>query len=293
MTALKVLHAPTPGQLTIREGLDDFANYLIVERNCPKTTVNAYKADLDQLAAFLGDKPVMDVVMSDLRAWLENLHCAEYAPSTIGRKLACVRTFFRFGKREGWAKDNPARELDLPRRDKVLPNVLTEVEVEDLMDKVTSVRDRAMLEVLYAGGLRVAELVGLDLEDINLDDAYVKVFGKGGRERLCPIGRAAVDALKAYLAEERGDDPGALFLNYKGSRLSDRSVRKIMEKTGLDKVTPHTLRHSYATHLLDHGADIRSVQELLGHKSVTSTQVYTHVSPARKQAVYEQCHPRA
>jgi integrase/recombinase XerC len=148
-----------------------------------------------------------------------------------------------------------------------------------------------MLEVLYAGGLRVAELVGLDRENVNLDDAHVRVMGKGGRERLCPIGQAAVAALQAYL-DERGDGPGAMFLNYKGGRLSDRSVRKILEKIGMG-ATPHTLRHSYATHLMDHGADVRSVQELLGHKSVTSTQVYTHVSPARKQAVYTKCHPRA
>jgi integrase/recombinase XerC len=291
MTALQVLHAPKPGYLTIREGIEDFGRYLVVERNCPNTTVRAYTNDMEQLAEFLGDKSVLDVTMGDLRAWLENLHGADYAPSTIGRKLACVRTFFRFGKREGWAQDNPARELDLPRRDRVLPHVLTEGEVDNLLEKVTSVRDRAMLEVMYAGGLRVAELVGLDLEDTNLDDAHVKVFGKGGRERLCPIGRAAVDALRAYLGE-RGNEPGALFLNYRGGRLSDRSVRKMMDKVGLE-ATPHTLRHSYATHLLDHGADVRSVQELLGHKSVTSTQAYTHVSPARKQAVYKQCHPRA
>ena len=292
MTALQVVYAPQPGQLTISQGIEDFASYLVVERNCHSTTVRAYCKDLEQLAEFLGDKPASAVTMSDLRVWLENLHGADYAPSTIGRKLACVRTYFRFGKREGWAKDNPAQDLDIPRRDQILPRVLTENEVGDLLDKITSVRDRAILEVMYAGGLRVSELVGLDLENVNLDDAHVRVFGKGGRERICPIGRAAIEALRAYLAA-RGAQPGALFLNYKGGRLSDRSVRKLMEKVGLDKVTPHTLRHSYATHLLDRGADVRSVQELLGHKSITSTQIYTHVSPARKQAVYTQYHPRA
>jgi len=292
MTALQVVYAPQPGQLTISQGIEDFASYLVVERNCPGTTVRAYCKDLEQLAEFLGDKPASAVTMSDLRVWLENLHGADYAPSTIGRKLACVRTYFRFGKREGWAKDNPAQDLDIPRRDQILPRVLTENEVGDLLHKITSVRDRAILEVMYAGGLRVSELVGLDLEDVNLDDAHVRVFGKGGRERICPIGRAAIEALRAYLAA-RGAQPGALFLNYKSGRLSDRSVRKLMEKVGLDKVTPHTLRHSYATHLLDRGADVRSVQELLGHKSITSTQIYTHVSPARKQAVYTQYHPRA
>ncbi len=290
MTALRVHHAPQPGSLTLLEGVEDFVTYLVVERNCPTTTIRAYRADLEQLADFLGDRQVTNVSMNDLRAWLESLHNSGYAPSTIGRKLACVRTYFRFGKREGWAKDNPARELDLPRRDQVLPQVLTEGEVDSLLNKVTSARDRAMLEVMYAGGLRVAELVGLDLENVNLDDAHVQVFGKGGRERLCPIGRAAVSAVQAYLAE-RDEKPGALFLNYQGGRLSDRSVRKMMTKLG--DATPHTLRHSYATHLLNRGADVRSVQELLGHKSITSTQAYTHVSPARKQAIHEKYHPRA
>jgi site-specific recombinase XerD len=165
---------------------------------------------------------------------------------------------------------------------------LSESEVNAMLDAIVKPRDRAMLEVMYAGGLRVSELVALDLEHVNLDDAHIKVFGKGGRERLCPIGRAAVAALQAYLAE-RGREPGALFLNYRGGRLSDRSVRKLMPEGS----TPHTLRHSYATHLLNNGADIRTVQELLGHKSIISTQRYTHVSPARKQAVYTQHHPRA
>lgn len=290
MTALRIFQAPQPGQQTISQGVDDFVAYLIVERNCPNTTIRAYSTDLAQLAAFLGDKPASEVTMADLRAWLENLHGADYAPSTIGRKLACVRTYYRFGIREGWAKSNPAKELDLPRRDQILPKVLTEGEVNSLLDKVSG-RNKALLEVMYAGGLRVSELVGLDLEHVNLDDAHVRVFGKGGRERICPIGQAAVAALRSYL-EDRGEEPGAMFLNYQGGRLSDRSVRKLLEKLDLG-VTPHTLRHSYATHLLDHGADVRSVQELLGHKSITSTQRYTHVSPARKQAVYQKCHPRA
>ncbi|MHC4299610.1 MAG: tyrosine-type recombinase/integrase [Planctomycetota bacterium] len=287
MTALRVYNAPQPGQQTISQGVDDFANYLVVERNCPNTTIRAYRKDLEQLAEFLGDKPASTVTMGDLRAWLESLH-ADYAPSTIGRKLACTRTFFRFGIREGWAKSNPAKELDIPRRDQVLPQVMTEDEICGMLDQVSG-RDLAMLETMYAGGLRVSELVGLDLENVNLDDAHVRVFGKGGRERICPIGRAAVAALRSYL-DDRGEEPGALFLNYQGGRLSDRSVRKIIGKLG---ATPHTLRHSCATHLLDHGADVRSVQELLGHKSITSTQIYTHVSPARKQEVHRKCHPRA
>ena len=284
---LQVYHAPQPGQLKLSEGIEDFISYLVVERNCPDTTIRAYRKDLEQLAEFLGDKPAAHVTISDLRAWLDHMH-GNYAASTIGRKLATARSYFRFGIREGWADTNPARELDIPRRDKVLPRVLTEDEVEGLLDRVKSRRDRAILEVLYAGGLRVSELVGLDLSDVR--ESHVIVFGKGGVERICPIGQKAVDALQAYL-DERGKEPGALFLNCHGNRLSARAVGILLEKLG--DATPHTLRHSYATHLIDHGADIRDVQELLGHKSITSTQIYTHVSPVRKQAVYEKCHPRA
>ena len=288
MAALRVLHAPEPGHLTISQGVEDFLEYLVVERNCPATTIRAYRTDLEQLAKFLGDKPATDVTMADLRGWLENLHGAGYSPATIGRKIACARSYFRLGKREGWAQDNYAKALDLPRRDQLLPNILSEREVDEMLDAVVKPRDRAILEVMYAGGLRVSELVALDLENVNLDDSHIKVFGKGGRERLCPIGRAAVAALQTYLAE-RGMDAGALFLNYQGGRLSDRSVRKMMK----GNATPHTLRHSGATHLLDRGANLRFVQEFLGHKSILSTQRYTQVSTTSMKANYEKYHPRA
>jgi integrase/recombinase XerC len=168
--------------------------------------------------------------------------------------------------------------------------VLSIDEVDQLLESVDNARDRTLLEVMYGGGLRVSELVGLDLADVGPNT--VRVMGKGGRERICPIGSRAVAALERYLAE-RGTEPGALFLNYRGGRLTDRSVRRIMAAAGLDGVTPHTLRHSYATHLLDSGADVRSVQELLGHKAISSTQVYLHVSAARKQDVHMAHHPRA
>jgi len=286
---LSLVYAPEPGLATISEAAEDFLRYLVVERNCPDTTIRSYQTDLEQLAAFLGDKPAGDVTMNDLRGWLESLH-GKYAASSIGRKLACVRSLLRFGMREGWIKVNPARALDLPRRDEVLPHVLSIEEVERLLKSADNPRDRAILEVLYAGGLRVAELVGLDLEHVDLEAKTVRVFGKGGRERICPIGRPAVEALEAYLGDRT---EGPVFLNYRGGRLTDRSVRRVLRAIGLDKTTPHTLRHSYATHLLDSGADIRQVQELLGHKSITSTQRYTHVSSVRKQAVYQQHHPRA
>ena len=285
MNTLRVFQAPQPGRQTINEGIDDFISYLIVERNCPDTTIRAYRNDLEQLAKFLGDKPAATVTIADLRAWLESM---DLAPSTIGRKLATARSYFRFGIREGWTNVNPARELDIPRRDKILPRILTEEQVGTILDRVESQRDRAILEVLYAGGLRVSELVGLDVDDVG--ESHVKVFGKGGVERICPIGRKAIESLNEYF-DERGDHPGPLFLNRFGNRLSDRAVRILLEK--YVGINPHTLRHSYATHLIDHGADVRDVQELLGHRSITSTQIYTHVSPVRKQAVYNKCHPRA
>lgn len=288
MTALRVFKAPQPGQMSITEAIDDFVEYLTVERNCPDTTIRAYCLDIRQMAEFLGNKPAMDVTMSDLRAWLEHLH-GTMAPSSIGRKVACCRTYFRFGIREGWAKTNPAKQLDMPRRDQILPKVLSEQQITDLLDMAAPGRDRAMVEVMYAGGLRVSELVGLNLSDLDLEYGSVLVFGKGGSERVCPIGPQALDALVAYL-DTRGVEPGPVFQNYRGGRLSTKSVRKIVGKLG--NATPHTLRHSYATHLLNNGAGIRDVQELLGHKSIVSTQVYTHVSPERKKNIHKEHHPR-
>ena len=285
---LSLVYAPEPGLLSIREASEDFLRYLLVERNCPATTIRAYGQDLEQLAVFLGDKPAGEVTMNDLRGWLESLY-GRYAASSIGRKLACARSLFRCGVREGWIKVNPARALDLPRRDERLPHVISIEKVEQLLESAGSPRDLAILEVIYAAGLRVAELVSLDLEHVDLEARTVRVFGKGGRERLCPIGQAAIDAIRAYVGHRT---EGPLFLNYKGGRFTDRSVRRML--AALDnKTTPHTLRHSYATHLLDSGADIRHVQELLGHKSITSTQRYTQVSCKQKQRVYQQHHPRA
>ena len=285
MNTLRLFQAPQPGRLKLSEGIEDFVSYLVVERNCPNTTIRAYRNDLLQLAEFLGDKPASTVTIADLRAWLESM---DLAPSTIGRKLATARSYFRFGVREGWADKNTARELDMPRRDKILPRVLTEEQVTTILDCVESKRDRAILEVLYAGGLRVSELVGLDVDDIG--ESHIRVFGKGGVERICPIGRKAVESLHTYV-DERGDQPGPLFLNRFGNRLSDRAVRIMIDKYA--STNPHAFRHSYATHLIDHGADIRDVQDLLGHRSITSTQIYTHVSPVRKIIVYNKCHPRA
>lgn len=270
----------------IKTLINDYITYLKVERNCPATTQRAYRKDLTQLDTFLLGQAASTITHADLRAWMEFLH-ERYAPSSIGRKLGCIRSFFRFGVREGWVTSNPAKDLDIPRRDEILPKVLTENEVEALIESTTSSRDRALLEVIYGGGLRVSEAVGADIEDLGED--CIRVFGKGGRERLCPLGQPAMAALQTYLT---GRKSGAIFLNNRGERLSDRTVRRILEKCGLKGVTPHTLRHSYATNMLDRGIDIRSLQELLGHRSIISTQLYAQVSNTHKQEVYKKFHPR-
>jgi integrase/recombinase XerC len=279
---------------------DDFTDYLRVERNASENTIDAYRRDLRDLVEFLGDRDVDKVGMGDLRAFLKNLHQMGHCASTIGRKLATLRSFFVFAQREGMIEVNHARALRAPKREQRLPHLVDTDGIERLLDAPKrdrlGLRDRAILEVLYSSGLRVSELVGLNDGDLDLEAGTVKVFGKGSRERLAPIGQYAVEALEAWLAV-RGSD-GVVFVNYQGGRLSTRSVQKMIDKyvkaVGLDnETTPHSLRHSFATHLLDHGADIRSVQEMLGHLSITSTQIYTHVAQSRQQAVYTQHHPRA
>ncbi len=279
---------------------DDFVDYLRVERNASENTIDAYRRDLRDLVEFLGDRDVDKVGMGDLRAFLKSLHQMGHCASTIGRKLATLRSFFVFTQREGLTEVNHARALRAPKREQRLPHLVDTNDIERLLDAPDDsrlgLRDRAILEVLYSSGLRVSELVGLDDGDLDLKAGTIKVFGKGKRERLAPVGRCAIEALEAWLAV-RGDE-GAVFINYQGGRLSTRSVQSMMDKyirvAGLDEqTTPHSLRHSFATHLLDNGADIRSVQEMLGHLSIASTQIYTHVSKARQQAVYTQHHPRA
>ncbi|MEM1305052.1 MAG: tyrosine-type recombinase/integrase, partial [Planctomycetota bacterium] len=237
------------------------------------------------------------------------LHAAGFAKSSIARRLASVRSFFRFGQREEWATTNPAAPLRNPRKSKKLPHYLSTDDVSRLLaapDAATPAgkRDVAMLETLYSAGLRVSELVALCDGDFDPEQGVVRVRGKGRKERLAPIGSYARSALDAWLrvrllADGQSDAAGAAtFTNKFGKRITTRSVARMLEKylkqTGLDlRTSPHTLRHSFATHLLDRGADIRSVQELLGHKSLVTTQIYTHVSTASLRAAYEKAHPRA
>ncbi|MEK6249517.1 MAG: tyrosine recombinase, partial [Planctomycetales bacterium] len=265
---------------------------------------------IEYLEATIGECPEpSDITTLDLRGFIAELQKSGYAKTTIARRLACLRSFFRFGMRERWVDVNPAKPLRNPRPARRLPHFLTSEEVGKLLESPTrdsdqGKRDRAMLETMYSAGLRVSELVGLSTGDLDLEEGLVRVRGKGRRERLAPVGSYAARAINNWLAvrspaEDQPKGSGApVFLNRFGRRLTTRSVGRMLEKylkvSGLDRQTsPHTLRHSFATHLLDRGADIRSVQELLGHKSLVTTQIYTHISTARLREVYERAHPRA
>jgi integrase/recombinase XerC len=291
-----------------------FLQYLKAERNASELTIKSYREDLEALAEYLeqarGAVPSAgDIETLDLRGYIAAMTEAAYAKTTIARRLASLRSFFRFGQRDGWCKTNPAKPLRNPRKARSLPHFLSNDEIEKLLSApgqkdAMALRDRAILEVLYSAGLRVSELAGLNDGDLDLASGTLRVRGKGRRERMSPIGSFAAHALRQWLAERKlspKEKPGALapvFTNKFGRRLTTRSIGRMLEKylkeSGLDRrTTPHTLRHSFATHLLDRGADIRSVQELLGHKSLITTQIYTHVTTAGLRAAYEKAHPRA
>lgn len=290
-----------------------FLRYLTVERNASSLTIKSYREDLSLLADYLqqalGSTPSLATITPvDLRGFVAAMHEAGYAKSSVSRRLSSMRSFFRFAQREGLTDKNPAKPLRNPRPDRKLPHFLTSDEVARLLeapptDSPAGLRDRAILETIYSAGLRVSETVGLNDSDIDWDSGVVRVRGKGKRERLAPIGSHAARALRRWLEARqlspkytKGSAP--LFTNRFGNRLTTRSVARMLEKqiarAGLDtRTSPHTLRHSFATHLLDRGADIRSVQELLGHKSLVTTQIYTHISTAGLREVYERSHPRA
>jgi integrase/recombinase XerC len=294
--------------------LASFLQYMRVERGASPHTLKSYREDLTALAEYLSDNDgrcpsPASITVTELRGFVAALHEAGFAKASIARRLASVRSFFRFGQRDGWLKSNPGKALRNPRKSQKLPHFLSTDEVGKLLaapkgDADQSARDRAILETLYSAGLRVSELVGLNDGDVDFPAGVLRVRGKGRRERFAPIGSHAVRALKEWLAlrklsprSPQGRD-APVFVNRFGTRLTTRSVARMLEKylreTGLDQRTsPHTLRHSFATHLLDRGADIRSVQELLGHKSLVTTQIYTHVSTANLKAAYEKAHPRA
>ncbi len=291
-----------------------FLRYLLVERNSSELTIKSYREDLNALDQYLtesfGHTPEpQEITPLDLRGYVAAMHEAGYAKTSVARRLASLRSFFRFAQREGYAQTNPAKPLRNPRPDRNLPHFLSTEEIGQLLssppsDTTSGLRDRAILETIYSAGLRVSELVGINDGDLDIEGGLVRIRGKGRRERLAPLGSFALKAIQRWqhcrkVARDQPKGPETpLFVNRFGRRLTTRSIGRMLEKylkiTGLDlRTSPHTLRHSFATHLLDRGADIRSVQELLGHKSLVTTQIYTHVSTAGLREVYERAHPRA
>jgi integrase/recombinase XerD len=296
--------------------VDDFLVSLRVERGRSRNTLSAYATDLRAYVAWLDEQhlTIGEVTEPVVESYVHALRASGRAPSSVKRALVAVRGLHRFLAEESEGVADPTVDLEVPRSPKGLPKALTEAEIELLLGSVTGTgavarRDRAILEVLYGTGLRIAELSGMSLSDLDLDAGTLRVLGKGSKERIVPLGRYASLALIDWLGPEgrptmepeqwaRRDDADAVFLNRRGGRLQRQGawlvVRTIADRIGLGpRLTPHVLRHSYATHMLDHGADIRTVQELLGHASISTTQVYTKVSGERLQSVYRDAHPRA
>lgn len=286
--------------------------YLEIERNASNHTIINYSIDLNSLKDFAGETPVEKIDYVILRRYLVILKDKNLSKVSVARKIASIRSFFKFLCREGIIRTNPAILLSTQKRDKYLPKFLDEADVVKLMESPegegeAALRDRAILETLYSTGIRVSELVGLNINSIDQIGGVVKVYGKGKKERIVPIGEMALQAIRKYLrkrrygkSDEDKDYPAdkALLLNKSGGRITDRSIRRIINKNIVktsikEKISPHTLRHSFATHLLNHGADLRSVQELLGHVNLSTTQIYTHVTTERLKSAYEKAHPRA
>jgi integrase/recombinase XerC len=293
----------------MRDARIAFLRYLQRERNASPHTLRAYGQDVRHFTVYLQNELGREPQPADadrwmVRSWLASLHGQGHRQTSSARRLASLRTFFRFLCREGILAANPARAILAPRTERRLPSHLDEREVARLLevkgDDLVSRRDRLILELLYATGMRCAELVGLDVDDIDQAGRLCKILGKGRKERLVPFGRPAETALLAYLETRKELTPRvpALLLNRRGGRLTDRSVRRSLARRIGDaarqgRVTPHTLRHSFATHLLQRGADLRSIQELLGHASLSTTQRYTHVNARQMLDVYQKAHPRA
>ena len=287
------------------KAIERFLNYLEIERNASEHTRRNYHDDLAQFFRMLGPRALRDITALDIRSFLAHQSTKQLAKRTLARRLSCLRSFFRFLCREGVLKQNPAAGVPTPRLDHRLPTFLDEGQMVRLLDapaldRWQGLRDHAILETLYSTGMRVSELTGLGLDDLDDISGTVLVRGKGKRERLCPIGKTACGAIHRYLAQRprRLKTPSALFVSQKGVRLTvrhlDRLLHRYAKRAQLPiSITPHSLRHSFATHLLDRGADLRSVQELLGHQSLSTTQIYTHITPQRLKRVYEQAHPRA
>jgi integrase/recombinase XerD len=293
----------------------DFLAYLEFERGLSRNTLDAYRSDLLQFGRFLEERErsALEAEPGDVAEFLEALarggaERAPASPATIHRKSACLRSFYRHLRRDGLLESDPTATLSTPRRSRKLPQVLTRGEIEKLLSQPrgtepASLRDRALLELMYACGLRASEAIGLELMDVDLHEGVLRARGKGSKERVVPIGQAALRALRIYLERGRpalvkGGSEAHLFVNFRGNQLTRQGLYKIVRRHALtaglaDRMSPHTLRHTFATHLLAGGCDLRSVQEMLGHADVSTTQLYTHLSSERLKDVYFRAHPRA
>lgn len=282
--------------------VDQFLNYLSVEKNYSDHTLLNYRLDLKEFFEYLEGTPIEQVEYTQLRRFLSHLRTKELKPRTLARKLSTLRSFFKYLQREGIVEENPTNILLSPKLDKSLPKFLTEEEMKVFIESPKlnndfGRRDRAILETLYSAGIRVSELVGMNADDVDFIGNIAKVYGKGKKERFVPLGNKAINAIKQYI-DKRKVQASAIFLNKNGKRISTRAViditKKYIKLVSVNKdISPHVLRHSFATHLLNRGADLRSVQELLGHASLSTTQIYTHVTTDRLKQVYDKAHPRA
>jgi len=308
------------GERGMKQLIDKFRDHLKVERNASAHTLRSYSADLEQFHGYLKEKKMAQgnggevaaekIDHLAIRAFLSSLY-RDHKKSSLGRKLASLRSFLKYLVQEGYLRRNPAEIVATPRQEKPLPNFMPVDEAFALMETpdpslIWGARDKAILETLYSTGMRVSELVGLCEGDLDSSLGIVRVFGKGGKERIVPIGEKALEALRVYLEKRDKAAPKAgekgrkapIFINTRGGRLTSRSVARILQKHLVRggiwrKISPHALRHSFATHLLDAGADLRAIQELLGHASLSTTQRYTHVSVDKLMEVYDRAHPRA
>lgn len=290
--------------------VDQFIHYLAVERGLAENTLISYYGDLQQFFDFLQDKSLEneEALKTGIMAYLINLKREGRSPATISRRLAAIKSFFHFLAQEKHISTDPTEDLESPKLLKKLPRVLTIEEMDRLLkepdtSKIPGIRDKAMLELLYATGLRVSELIHLDLENLSLEMGYVRCWGKGAKERIVPFGSIAGHYISTYLRHARGKlvkhpSEKAVFINQLGNRLTRQGCWKIIKKYARQahiktEITPHTFRHSFATHLLENGADLRSVQEMLGHADISTTQIYTHLTRKRIKEIYDQTHPRA
>lgn len=287
-----------------------YIDYIAIEKGLSPNTLQSYERDLTNYIQFLTEQGITDLASTDriqITAYLQQLHMKNRSTSTISRNLSSIRNFYQFLQRERIIPTNPAELMETPKVEKRLPKVLSSTDIDKMLSKIESVdpvdiRDRAMLELMYATGMRVSELVNVKIHDINLNMGFVRCFGKGSKERIIPIGQKAIQALWLYMDKVRPHfdqkQVDYLFLNKRGEAITRQTFWKIIKKraqqAGIPKrVTPHTMRHSFATHLLENGADLRAVQEMLGHADISTTQIYTQVTKSRIKHVYDKAHPRA